>query len=325
MLKKIVITSLFLAISIIGYGQVTANHQQISGTNNFEGFQNPNEINAEETIRSNQTSISSYKIGDEWTYETDYYFGGGHSEINFSSYSVLDTFFDGIRTKYLIKSQDTVYIEDHKMYFWDEYYHEYIVYYDWQETESYDIKYYDPFRHSEEIATVFIDSISYKHFGTDSLQVQHVRILNSGTFEDDGYIDEVYEGIGANRYGEIQFLLGCGLCEDNPIITKLRCFTNETMTYQFVPYPCDTIYLVTVSTKEIDSERLKLSPNPTNERVYIDGIDSDIEYQLYNLNGQLIKQGTTYNKSVNLDNSGIFILKLKVDEYWIAKRVVKLE
>ncbi|HFD33048.1 MAG TPA: T9SS type A sorting domain-containing protein [Gammaproteobacteria bacterium] len=96
------------------------------------------------------------------------------------------------------------------------------------------------------------------------------------------------------------------------------------MTYQFVPYACDSTWMIT-STREIDKEKVKIYPNPTNEMVHIDGINTDVEYQLYSLSSQIIKQGTTTNKAIDLENAGFFILKVKVDGKWIIKSVVKIE
>ena len=46
---------------------------------------------------------------------------------------------------------------------------------------------------------------------------------------------------------------------------------------------------------------------------------------MYSLSGQIIKNGTTTNEAIDLENAGLFILKLKVDGKWIIKRVVKIE
>lgn len=279
------------------------------------------DYDCEEIIRLNQTDELSYSIGDEWVYEQEDFIGGSNGFVNYKSFSIQDTTFDGTRTKYSLNNHDTFYVESDKMYFWDEYYQEYIMYFDWQETNSYDIKYYDQFMESEEIASVVIDSITQRHFGDDSLQVQHIHIINSGTLEE--YTDVVYEGVGAGYFG-IKFSLGCGLCDVNPYTTKLRCFANDTVTYQFVPYPCNSTWLIT-STHEIDKEQLKLYPNPTSEVVYIDGINTEVEYQLYSLGGEIIKQGKTINRTINIENNGFYIVKLKVDGSWLAKRVVNID
>ncbi|MBK8112894.1 MAG: hypothetical protein IPK46_22640 [Saprospiraceae bacterium] len=84
----------------------------------------------------------------------------------FATFVVTDTMEAGLLTKYVLNEVDTFYAQDDKMFFWDKHYQEYIMYYDFNATSSYDIKFYDPFRKSDEIATVFIDSIGYRHFGT---------------------------------------------------------------------------------------------------------------------------------------------------------------
>lgn len=275
----------------------------------------------EEIIRLGQNTNSTFAIGNEWIYEEETYFGGGNTEVGYRSFFIKDTLFDGLHTKYVLGIQDTFYVEDNKMYFWDEHYQEYVMYYDWQSTTSYKIKYFNQFMNSEEVATVNIDSISYRYFGNDSLKVQHIRIENSGTFEE--YKDVVYDGVGAGYFG-IKLLLGCGLCDDHPYTTKLRCFTNDNMTYQFEPYACDSTWILT-STIEVDPEKVIIYPNPTNGQVNIFGINSETEYELYTINGQVLKKGKTKNKKIELNNNGLFFIKLKVDENWVIKRIVKLE
>lgn len=319
---------------LVGAGNVYVNNRQYSGINEAEtegfhlwllmvdehGCLEGEEC--EEIIRlsSSQDSVVSFE-NHEWIYEEVEYFGGGNAEIGFANITIPAYIYQDGTVLYGDTVSPTLYIENDKMYFWDEYYEDYIMYYDWQETESYEIPYYDQFMDSEEIATVVIDSISHLIFGNDSLQVQHVHILNSGIFE--GYVEDIYSGIGAGNNG-IKLILDCGLCDDNPYTTKLRCFANDTITYQFVPYACDSTWLYS-STHEIDKEQLKLYPNPTSEMVYIDGINTDVEYQLFSLSGQLIKQGITTNKTVNIEDNGFYIVKLKVDGNWILKKIVKME
>lgn len=262
-----------------------------------------------------------FNIGDQWTYEEEEYIGGGNAYVKYASFVVTDTMKEEVLTKYVLNEEDTFYVQDDKMFFWDEHYQEYIMHYDFNSTSSYDIKYYDPFRKSDEIATVFIDSVGYRHFGNDSLKAQHIHVLNSGTIED--YQEIIYEGIGAENYG-IKLVLGCGLCDFNPYITKLRCFSSNMMTYSFVAYACDSTWFTT-DTKEIDAENIKIYPNPTTHLVWIDGIDQDIAYELHTATGKLIQKGCTKDKSVFIEGNGIFILRLNDKNNWINKRVVKIE
>jgi hypothetical protein len=275
----------------------------------------------DEIIRIIPKRNINYNVGDQWIYETEEYIGGGNGFIDFRLFAVQDTLYDGMHTKYILGALDTFYVENNRMFFWDEYYQEYIMYYDWDATTSYEIKYADQISGTEAIATVVIDSISYRQFGNDSLKMQHVHIDNSGTFEN--YFDVVYEGVGAGSYG-IKFLLGCGLCDNNPRTTNLRCFTNDSMTYHFVPYACDSTWLIT-GVHELDPQRILVYPNPTTNAVQIKGVTDAVEYELYTIDGRLVKKGITIDKSIQLEQPGLHLLKIKTGDFWTVKRVLKIE
>lgn len=279
--------------------------------------------NCNEIIRLDHDYIKEFNIGDQWIYEEEYAVGGsGGLQIGYNTTEIQDTFFDGTRTKYLLDTRDTFYVENDKMYFWDKHFEEYIMYYDWQANHSsYEIKYYDQFRNSEEIATVIVDSISYKYFGNDLLRAQHVRILNSGTMDE--YEEIVYEGIGAGHYG-IKLLLGCGHCDNNPYTTHLRCFVNDTMTYKFVPYSCDSTWLKT-SVINAGSKDVVLYPNPTSGLVNIEGIYKNVEYVLYDINGQFIEKGITTDKAFTIKGNGVYLVRFKIDGEWIQRKIIKIK
>lgn len=319
----------------VAAGDVFVNNRQISGVNEqeteafhlwllmvdengcLEGY------NCDEIIRLGSSQNSIVSIGNvRWFYEEVEYFGGGNSTIGFRGGSDVPSFvYEDGTIEFGDTLSPTMYIENDKMYFWDHHFQEYVMYYDWQSTTSYQIKYYDGISDVEEIATVVIDSVTYQKFGDDSLKVQHVHIENSRT--EDPYIDVVYEGVGAGYYG-IKFLLGCGLCDDNPYTTILRCFSNDSMTYQFVPYSCDSTWLTT-HTNEIDAKKVSVYPNPTNDRVYIDGINNDVDYELYTSEGRLVQKGTTADMSIEIEGAGLRILRLKVGSRWTYHKVLKVE
>lgn len=275
----------------------------------------------EEVIHLDSKNDIKFNIDDKWIYEQEEYFGGGNSLIDFVTFQITDTFSNTNIKKYLLDETDTVYIDNNKMYFWDSHYNEYIMYYDFDETSSYEIKYYDPFRQSDEIATIVVDSISYKLFGVDLLKTQHIHILNSGTSEE--YQEVVYEGIGAGHFG-IKFLLGCGLCDFNPYTTKLRCFSNKEKIYNFVDYACDSTWLLT-NTSDIKIDDLEIYPNPTDEIVNINGLSNDVPYEIFTIDGKLFKKGMTKNYSLSIEDKGFYIVRLYVSGAWISKKIVKIE
>ena len=183
------------------------------------------------------------------------------------------------------------------------------MHFDFNSTTGYDVKFYDEIMGEEGIATITIDSISYKIFDSDSLKLQHVTIFNGDGAG--GYKNEiVYENIGAANFS-IQFHLGCGLCDPNPYVTKLRCFSTEDMTFNFVDYECDSTW-ITTSVTEQSSENITIYPNPNTGELFISDLSTDTYYQLYDLSGKLIKHGFVKNSPLYIDHIGLSILKLKI-------------
>lgn len=265
--------------------------------------------------------IKNYSVGNQWIFGTAQGMGP-YLDIGFHSNDIQDSYIEGSNTVYVTKDGESFYVEDDKMYFWDNYYEEYIMYYDWNETDSYEIKYYDMFRGAEEVAIVHIDSISYKHFGNDSIKVQYVRVENNGTYDDSDLYEIVYEGIGAGNF-EIKLTLGQGLWDPYLRWTmELRCFINDTRIYSFVPYDCDSTWTI-VGVDDAIQEDLILYPNPTTSRVTIEGLDYDVDYELYNMQGQLVKRDRTNGLSFNIETSGIYIVRFMVDNQWVQRKVVR--
>ncbi len=272
----------------------------------------------EEIIRFTSDDKYTYSIGAQWIYETEASFVV--PTTGFKVREITDTIMEGDRVKYLIGSVDTFYVENRKMYFWDDYYENYVMYFDFASTTEYDIQYYDEIMDVEGIATILIDSTGYELISGDYLGVQYVTILNSGTFEGP-YHTKVYDGIGEADNG-IKFLLGCGLCDPFTNITQIRCFTNDTISYQFVPYPCDTTFTIT-SVTDLSAKEITVYPNPTSGLINIGGLDGETTYELYSVDGKQIQNGLTNNQSLFIETPGLYLLKIKVEDRWMVKKVVR--
>lgn len=274
-----------------------------------------------EVVHLHAKNDLKFNTGDKWVYEEVEDFGGGSSETNFVTFQITDTFVKNNIEKYLINETDTFYIDNNNMYFWDKHYKEYIKYYDFNETISYEVKYFDPFKQSDEVASIVIDSITYKHFGFDSIKIQHMHIINSGTLKE--YKDNVYEGIGAGHFG-IKFILGCGLCDFNPYITRLRCFSNGDKTYSFVDYPCDSTWIST-NTSDIIIDNLLIYPNPAEDIISINGLSNDVPFEIFTIDGKMFKKGNTKDNSLSIEEEGIYIIKLYLNGSWVSKMITKIE
>ena len=67
-----------------------------------------------------QTATPKYNIGTQWTFETDYYIGGGHSEIKHTTFKITDTVNTNGKKIYYLNYRDSIYFENGKRFFWDE-------------------------------------------------------------------------------------------------------------------------------------------------------------------------------------------------------------
>ena len=315
---------------LLAAGQVFVNNYQFSNINEFEqeAFHSlmimmdengcVENYPCEEIIRFTNDDKYTYSIGAQWIYETEASFVGPPS-TEFIVREVRDTVMQGDRVKY-IGAADTFYVENRKMYFWDDHYEEYVMYFDFASTTEYDIKYYDEIMDVEGIATIVIDSTGYELISGDYLGVQYVTVINSGS-NFDPYQTKVYDGIG-DADQDIRFLLGCGLCDPPRRISQIRCFTNDTISYQFVPYPCDTIF-VTTNVTYLPERNLTVYPNPTSGLINIGGLDGEAAYELYSVDGKRMQNGQTNNQSLFIETLGLYLLKIKVDDQWIVKKVVR--
>lgn len=270
-----------------------------------------------DVVHLNNKYKMAYNIADQWIYEKEKNLGGGNVAIEYTTFHITDTVYHSAYTKYVLSNSDTFYVQNKKMYFWDKHFKEYIMYYDFENTTSYEVKYFDPFRQSEEVAKVVVDSVSYLFFNHESIKVQHINIENSGTF--DPYFVDVYQGIGASHSG-IKFNLGCGLCDFSNIVTKLRCFENKENVYNFVPYTCDSTWFST-STIDFDTPLLAFFPNPSLGSISISGIENDVPYEIYTMDGVRISKGKTKDHKIKIDHNGFNIVRIFLNGKWRTSKI----
>jgi hypothetical protein len=267
-----------------------------------------------------QTESRKFNIGTQWTYETSDYFGGGHGKIGYGTITIIDTSITNGKKIYYLNNRDSLYVENNQMFFWDEELKSYEMHYDFNSTSGYEIKYWDWSRRSVQIAVVKVDSVYNTIINTDTIPTQLLRIFNSGSF--DPFIIPVYKNIGASEH-TIKLYLGFGLWDPNVIITKLRCFKSDSNEYNFQNYPCDSTWLIT-KTGNFESKELDIRLNPKKGKIKIYGIDFDVPFTLFNLQGQNVIAGNSINGEIEVPLSGIFILRIQVNGGYYVKKIIKV-
>jgi hypothetical protein len=249
-------------------------------------------------------------LNTKWIFQEEYGIGPGIGTIEYSTYKIIDTVSSQGRKIFVFWLRDSFYLEDGKMYFWDEGLQSYEMHYDFNSTSNYEIKYWDIFRRSIQIAQVKIDSVFNTIINSDTIPTQLLRITNSGSYEND-YMVKVYKNIGASEQN-IKLYLGYGLWDPNPITTKLRCFQTDTSFYNFQSYPCDSIWHITNTINPIPGEFI-IVPNPTDGCFTIlseDKKDYNWNLNIYTVEGKKIK--SLISKTGEL----ICIRELKKDQFY---------
>jgi len=113
------------------------------------------------------------------------------------------------------------------------------------------------------------------------------------------------------------------LCSLYQWTSDLRCFTAENKTYNFVDVACDSTWLVS-DVDDILQTDINIYPTPTTGQIFADDIDPIVDYQLYDMQGKLVEDGIMENRTLMIDRVGVSILKLKIDDQWIAKRILRM-
>lgn len=91
--------------------------------------------------------------------------------------------------------------------------------------------------------------------------------------------------------------------------------------------PCDDVSALricqssTVSIDENELDKIILYPNPASHLLFIDGLDSELPYSIYSINGTLISQGL-YTNGIDINGviEGLYIIKLDVKNHQVFKK-----
>jgi len=168
-------------------------------------------------------------------------------------------------------------------------------------------------------AVINIDSTTSFVLDSDTIETQHLSIQNSGTVEE-GWPIDVYKNIGP-KFGGVRVQFGYGFCDFLNGFGILRCFENDSVSYNFVGYPCDSTWL-SLSTPNVQDFSHIIYPNPASGLIRITDQESDVLYELFDIQGIKVQSGMSENLEINIEQQGFFILRLLVNAKWITRRIV---
>ena len=103
---------------------------------------------------------------------------------------------------------------------------------------------------------------------------------------------------------------GNKIFDDSQEIINNGCFIGNVQVMNTLPIQIGDCGQI-VATKELSNYAISITPNPTAESVFIDGISENIEFKLVNTTGQILQTG---------EKSGDFIIQLSTypqGAYWL--------
>lgn len=171
--------------------------------------------------------------------------------------------------------------------------------------DSYSIEIYGP-----NFPEIIIDSISTRLINGVERTVQHIDIIDFGS--------EIIEGIGSTDY---LFPQG-NICD--PHTGPLRCFQNTTEFVDLDPdRACDVRYLRTNTDDIINELDINIYPNPTttNSQVFVESEYQFDKIEVTNYIGEIIQTYTT-NTFLEFNKSGLYYLRMWIDEQIVVKNIV---
>ncbi len=221
----------------------------------------------------NSFNNSWIDLSTTWTYEARETFGNGITHIN---YKVVDTTTLKGKKVFKIKNGTSNYdenimfsFEDSKGYIFDSINEKFNLFIDYSSADSFEfttmimdvnninksingIAYVD----SVGIFTMPDGSDSYIHYFTYKATIDGIeRKVSRKALRNIGFID------GNSTGGWELGLWYRPLYEPELFATKLRCFSNDSVNFNFVGYACDSTW-VKSNVNDFDSEDLVIFPNP---------------------------------------------------------------
>ncbi len=135
-------------------------------------------------------------------------------------------------------------------------------------------------------------------------------------------VDSVY-----TNYTELTYIAAWGDCPSGCTAFRYWKFkVYHDCSVEFIEAWGDYLPGSKLQTPDINKSALNIFPNPFTHSIQVEGIDSDVSYQLYDYAGHCVKKGTTLNARIEeLEDlkHGLYFLLLQVGENSLVHKLVK--
>jgi hypothetical protein len=163
---------------------------------------------------------------------------------------------------------------------------------------------------------------------TKILDVDSIQI-NDGSFRKRYLLSEISWMLPYGLCGLFEWVEGVGNVSFDPFYFHVDCFESASY-FTCLKIGENEIYrnCAADSNKEIETINFKIIPNPTFNKVYIEGLNaySDYTITIYNLKGTAILGNLHNQASIDLSSfdRGIYYCLIQTAQFQIVKKLVKL-
>lgn len=210
--------------------------------------------------------------------------------------------------------------------------------------------------------TTSLSPISYKIDGAVGSRIAKIEFQNCGSFDDDSLamfvnfqiwlyegsnIIELHYGISSITNDNIFYGTDTGAIigfagsdvddnlsnthlltgpASNPTLSSNNTFVNVTGTpaantiYRFTP--------TTLNTLSLNKPTVSVYPNPSQNSLFINGLNDSSNYEIYDSKGSLVHKGLleSNNNEVKITtlNSGIYFIRILSDQSTVTKKFIKM-
>jgi len=281
------------------------------------------------TKSDGQVNNPVWDIGTKWTYE----FKPNRNETSFVINEIVDTITIDNLKLFVVDSYPEYtgiryfHYVDGKVYNYNPNIKILQLLYDFSNTTGYVTNYRpicDPyFDYDSQISQSYqitIDSITQFQLPDGKMTtIQHAKnevtrpiLANIGFM--DGYIHYSHD-----------WEFGILICDELAnFVLELRCFENDSVSYNFKNYACDSTWIIT-AVEDLNTQiHLKIFPNPTHGEITIENQTGIVKYDIFNLGGDKVQSGSTINGRIKLDHNGLNIIRTENNNNVEFTRVINL-
>jgi ligand-binding sensor domain-containing protein len=128
-----------------------------------------------------------------------------------------------------------------------------------------------------------------------------------------------FNTVSGNGNTNIQ-IIASGNDSDSPRSTEISITASGV--------PPRSFYVVQkkrISTNELNNDSFVIYPNPTENKVYIDGLSNDTDVRIFDISGNLVKAVRTSEYQVNISDlrTGTYFMKWNIESKTFTKKLIK--